>query len=262
MAKFQSLRATYTSSVSLCLGGTCPLSFAKPIQVTERFMNLPLQIRHLVTTVALLAAAGLHAAQAVPDAPNKVAPLSVGAAAPSQVLPSADGPFDLGRALRDKPTVLIFYRGNWCSLGKDALAEFQREIPFLQALGYQVIAISTDTPESLKPAAEKFQVSYLLLSDHDLSLSSAYGISFRASKDLENDYARKGITLATFPGQNRPAGLLVPTVFIVDTNGIVRWVFSNPKRNPSTSELIAGASKAHRAIASQANIRTSFASQP
>lgn len=238
------------------------MSSAKPINVNECFMNMPLHLRYLVTTVALLAAAVLHAAQTVPDAPNKVAALPVGATAPSKVLLSADGPFDLGGALKAKPTILIFYLGNWSSLGKDALVEFQREIPFLQALDYQVIAVSPDRPESLKPTTERFKLGYPLVSDHDLSLSSAYGIAFLAPKDLENELARKGITLATFSGQHGAAGLLVPSVFIVDTNGIVRWVYSNPKKNPSTSELITAASKARRAIASQANIGISFASQP
>jgi peroxiredoxin len=225
-------------------------------------MNFSHQIRYLLPSAALFAAVGLHAAQAVPDAPNGVTPAPLGSAAPSQVLPSADGPFDLGNAFKRKPTVLVFYRGNWCGLGKEALAEVQREVPYLKAVGYQVVAVSTDTPASLKPAAEKLQLSYPLLSDHDLSLSSAYGIAFRASRDLEDEYARKGIALAAFPGQHGAAGLLVPTIFIVDTKGVIRWVYSNPKRNPTTSELITGASKAHRAIASQASFGSTFTSQP
>jgi peroxiredoxin len=243
-------------------GSTRFLSSTMPINVNECFMKIPLHLRHLVPALSLIAAAMLQAGQAVPDAPNKVAPLPVGTTAPNKVLLSADGPFDLGSALKSKPTILVFYRGNWCSLGKDELVEFQREIPFLLALGYQVIAVSPDRPESLKPTTERFKLGYPLVSDHDLSLSSAYGIAFLAPKDLENDFARKGITLATFSGQHGAAGLLVPSVFIVDTNGIVRWVYSNPKKNPSTSELITAASKARRAIASQANIGISFASQP
>jgi peroxiredoxin len=225
-------------------------------------MNLSHHFRYILPSAALLAAVGLHAAEAVPDAPDKVAPLSVGSTAPSQVLASANGPFDLGNALKHKPTVLVFYSGNWSDLGRNALSEVQGEFPFLKAVGYQVIAVSTDTPESLRPAAEKLRLSYPLLSDRDLSLSSAYGIAYQAPKELEDDYARKGITLATFPGQNGAAGLLLPTIFIVDTNGTIRWAYSNPKRNPSTSELITAASKARRAIASQGNFGASYTSQP
>ena len=219
-------------------------------------------LKPILSAVALLLSLELRAAQPLPDAPNRVSPLSIGSSAPTEVLSAADGPFDLASALKDKPTILVFYRANWCSLGKDALAEVQREVPFFQALGYQVIAISSDTPESLKPAAEQNQLSYPLLSDRSLSLAAAYGIAFRAPKELENDYAKKGITLATLPGEKGVSGLLVPTVFIVDNNGIIRWVYSNPKRNPTTSDLISAASKTHKAIASQANFGTSFAAQP
>jgi peroxiredoxin len=219
-----------------------------------------------LVSIALAAAfhlpVGLHAAPILPNAPDKVTPLAVGQKAPTQVLPSADGPFDLGQAIANKPTILVFYRANWCSLGKSALAEFQDESSFLSAVGFQVIAVSTDTPDSLKPAAKSNQLSFPLLSDHSLSLSSAFGIAFRAPKELVDDYARKGITLAKIPDEGGSSGLLVPTVFILDKNGVVRWVYSNQKRNPSTSELVNAAAKAHRNIVAQSQLAGSVAAQP
>jgi peroxiredoxin len=205
---------------------------------------------------------GLNAATILPDAPNEVKPLAVGQKAPAQVLESADGPFDLGRAIARKPTILVFYQGNWSSLGKDALSEIQNESPFFSAIGFQIIAVSTDTPDSLRPAAQRSQLRFPLLSDRSLSLSSAFGIAFRARKELTDDYAKDGITLAPIPGEGDSRGLLVPTIFILDTNGVVRWVFSNQKRNPSTSELITAASKTHRSIVAQSGVAGSFAAQP
>jgi peroxiredoxin len=204
--------------------------------------------------------AGLNAA-VLPDAPDKVAPLAVGQKAPTQVLVSADGPFDLGQAIAHKPTILVFYRANWCSLGKSALTEFQNETAFFSAIGFQVIAVSTDTPASLKPTAQSNQLSFPLLSDRSLSLSSAFGIAFKAPKELADNYAKKGITLANLPGE-AGSGLLVPTVFIVDNNGVVRWVYSNQKRNPSTGELITAVSKARHNIVAQSQIAGSLAAQP
>jgi peroxiredoxin len=221
---------------------------------------------HFIVAIALAATfrlpVGLNAAPILPNAPDKVTPLAVGQKAPTQVLPSADGPFDLGRAIAHKPTILVFYRANWCSLGRNALAEFQNEFSFFSAVGFQVIAISTDTPGSLKPAAQRNQLSFQLLSDRSLSLSSAFGIAFRAPKELADDYARKGITLANIPGEEGSSGLLVPTVFILDNNGVIRWVYSNQKRNPSTSELINAVARAHRNIAAQSQMAASFAAQP
>jgi peroxiredoxin len=204
----------------------------------------------------------LNAAPILPAAPDKVTPLAVGQKAPTQVLLSADGPFDLGKAIAHKPTILVFYRANWCSLGKSALTEFQNESYFFSAAGFQVIAISTDTPGSLKPAAQRNQLSFPILSDQTLSLSSAFGIAFRASKELADDYAKKGITLTYIPGEAGSSGLLVPTVFILDSNGVIRWVYSNQKRNPSTSELITAVAKAHRDIGAESQMAGSFAVQP
>jgi peroxiredoxin len=206
--------------------------------------------------------AGLVAAPILPNAADKVAPLAVGQKAPTQVLLSADGPFDLGQAIAHKPTILVFYRANWCSLGKRALAEFQDESSFFSAVGFQVIAISTDTPDSLKPATQENQLGFPLLSDRSLSLSSAFGIAFRAPKELADDYARKGIALAAIPGEGGFSGLLVPTVFILDKNGVILWVYSNQKRNPSTSELVSAVAKAHRSIAAQTQLAGSIAAQP
>jgi peroxiredoxin len=207
-------------------------------------------------------ASRLNAAPVLPDSPDRVAPLAIGQRAPTQVLPSTEGPFDLAKAIANKPTILVFYRANWCSLGKGALAELQDESSFFSAVGFQVIAVSTDTPDSLKPAVQRSQVSFPLLSDQSLSLSSAYGIAFRAPKELADDYSKKGITLANIPGGGGTRGLLVPTVFILDNRGIVRWVYSNQKRNPSTSELITAVTKAHRNIVAQSHLANTFAAQP
>jgi peroxiredoxin len=202
------------------------------------------QIQKIVLAAAVLFSTGLYASQILADAPNRVTPLAVGSTAPTQVVTTADGPFDLGEAIAHKPTILVFYRANWCSLGNRALAEFRDNAQIYEDLGFQIIAISGDTPESLKAAIDKNRLNYTLLSDRGLSLASAYGIAFRAAKDLVNSYAAKGISLPAIPSEQGAAGLLVPSVFIVDRNGVIRWVFSSSKKNPTRNELIAAVVKA------------------
>jgi peroxiredoxin len=204
----------------------------------------------------------LSAAPILPNSPDKVEPLAVGQKAPTLVLPSAAGAFDLGQAVARKPTILVFYQANWSSLGKRALKELQDESSFFSAVGFQIVAISTDTPDSLKPAAQSNQLEFPLLSDRSLSLSSAFGIAFKVSRELADDYAKKGISLANIPGGGGSFGLLVPSVFILDSQGVIRWVYSNQKRNPSTSELISAVTNAHRNIVAQSHMASSFASQP
>jgi peroxiredoxin len=50
----------------------------------------------------------------VADSPAKVCPLLVGVAIPQVTLQTVDGePFDLNRAVNERPSVLVFYRGGW-----------------------------------------------------------------------------------------------------------------------------------------------------
>ena len=209
------------------------------------FMQLSSYIRNIILAAALPLSVGLHAAQVLADAPDRVAPLTVGSTAPTRALATADGrPLDLGQAIAHKPTILVFYRANWCSLGNRELAELRESAQIYEDLGFQIIAVSTDTPEGLKSAIEKNHPNYTLLSDRGLSLSSAYGIAFRVTKELASSYAKKGILLPSVPGEEGAAGLLVPTVFVVDGNGIIRWVYSNSKRNPTRTQLVAAAVRA------------------
>jgi peroxiredoxin len=198
-------------------------------------------VRNVLLTAALTLSVGSRALANFADAPENVTPLAVGSTAPTRVLSTTGGAFDLGEAIAHKPTILVFYRANWCSLGKRALAELRDSSLIYENLGFQIIAISADTPESLGPVIEKNRLNFILVSDRSLSLSSAYGIAFRAPKDLVSTYARKGISLPSIPGKEGAAGLLVPTVFIVDANGVIRWVYSNPNKNPTRNQLVAAA---------------------
>jgi len=50
----------------------------------------------------------------VADSPAKVCPLLVGVAIPQATPRTVDGePCDLNRAVSERPSVLVFYRGGW-----------------------------------------------------------------------------------------------------------------------------------------------------
>ena len=195
-------------------------------------------------TTALLIAPSLRAAAALADTPDAVAPLAVGATAPTRVLSAAAGPVDLGAVIAHKPTILVFYRAHWCSLGTRELSYLRKSAGIFQSLGYQIVAVSTDTPESLRSDADAKKTPVTLLSDRSLTLASDYGIAFRATGKVAREYTQKGIELPAIPGEPGSLGLLVPTVFVVDENGIIRWVYSNVSKNPSSTELLNAAVRA------------------
>ena len=56
----------------------------------------------------------MNLAATVADSPAKVCPLLVGVAIPQVTLQTVDGePFDLNRAVSERPSALVFHRGGW-----------------------------------------------------------------------------------------------------------------------------------------------------
>lgn len=90
-----------------------------------------------------------------------------------------------------------------------ALWETEKE---LLELGCQIVAISLDSPKSLKATEEKGKVNYLLLSDSNGDLAKAMGIGFQASENSKSILAKESDGLnSTF--------LLISSVFIVSLYG-------------------------------------------
>ncbi len=174
----------------------------------------------------------------IPEKAEDISPLLYGEKIPVATLTDMSGNnFDLNKAVADKPTVLVFYRGGWCPYCSVQLSGLQEALPELEKLGYQLIAISTDAPEGLMKSTEKEKLSYTLLSDADLNLSKRFGIAFKAPKGywemLPKTTGRKNADLL----------LPVPSVFILDKAGIIQFEYINPnfKLRLSTQLLKAAA---------------------
>ena len=163
------------------------------------------------------------AASNYPAKPNDISPLLTGERIPAVKIPAANGQsFDLNAHVAQKPAILIFYRGGWCPFCNRALAGVQAVQQELVNLGYQVIAISTDSPENLAKSIGKHHLSYTLLSDADLNITKQFGLAFKAPKDYDQ------ILAAGSGGKNTDKLLPVPSVFILDQKGTIRYEYINP----------------------------------
>ncbi|MFC7526862.1 peroxiredoxin family protein [Parapedobacter sp. GCM10030251] len=194
-----------------------------------------------VLAIALLAVIGVHAQQVgqqVVQRPEDISPLLYGEKIPQATLPDASGKeVDLVGAVAANPTVLVFYRGGWCPYCSLQLAGLQEALPELEKLGYQLLAISTDSPKKLRESATKEKLRYTLLSDADLELAKRFGIAYKAPK------AYWGMLPKTTGGKNTELLLPVPSVFIVDQAGIIQFEYINPdfKQRLSAALLLAAA---------------------
>ena len=185
-------------------------------------------IIRLTVLAGLVFAPSFARAVSLPASAAEAKPIGVGAHAPAVKLADMNGvPVELAKSFAEKPTVLVFYRGSWCPFCNQQLAALGELEPKLLALGYQIIAISPDSAEGLKKMAGKNHLDYQLLSDHGMEASTAYGTAFRLSAEIEKKYGDFGVPLTPVPG-GEGHWLPVPTVYLIGSDGVIKFVYSNP----------------------------------
>jgi peroxiredoxin len=185
----------------------------------------------LAFMVPLIAAAAEPA-----DRPENVRPLLIGARVPEAVTVQTEQgrATTLQEVMGGRPALLIFHRGGWCPYCDLQLSELRLIETDVKALGYQIIAITPDAPATLRRLA-KTAIGYTLLSDRSASLIKAFGIAF------DVDAAKLAASLSRAPVRVLP----VPSVFILDGTGTVRFQYVNPDYRVLVSkDLLLAAAKA------------------
>ncbi|SFD93927.1 peroxiredoxin-like family protein [Thermophagus xiamenensis] len=158
----------------------------------------------------------------LPEKAEDISPLLNGETVPNAMLTSPDGKkFQLKEIVGQKPTVLLFYRGGWCPFCNAHLLEIQGVQNQVVNLGYQIIAISPDSPQNLIATDEKQDLAYSLYSDAEGKLIKAMGLAFKAPERYS------GMLLEKSGGLN-PGFLPVPAVFVLDTSGKILFEYINP----------------------------------
>jgi len=97
----------------------------------------------------------------------------------------------------------------------------------LTELGYQIVIISPDRPEKIQEFTAKTEYAYTLLSDSDLAAARAMGIAFQVSDEgfeMLNSY---DLDIEDASGKKHHL-LPVPSVFIVNTEGVILFEYVNP----------------------------------
>ena len=163
------------------------------------------------------------------DSAQATRPLPVGSTIPDVSLLTIDGaPYSLKRAVAAQDTVLVFYRGGWCPFCNAHLSQLQTIADDLKGLGYQILAVTPDLPEHVAETASKDHLTYTLLSDPHGEAMKGFGVAYRLDDDTFNKY-KNSYKLDLEKRAGNDAHLLpIPSVFVLDTKSIVRYVYSNP----------------------------------
>jgi peroxiredoxin len=164
----------------------------------------------------------------IPVSATDVHPLAVGQTVPDGSLMTIAGKkVNFQSLIIQKPSVVIFYRGGWCPYCNLQMGRLVQLEPQLQKLGYQILAISPDKPEKLKESLDKHQINYILLSDRTMELTEKFGLAYRVNQQTLSALDKNGKNLDSNTG-NSLHMLPVPAAYVVDTQGVIHFVYYNP----------------------------------
>ncbi|MDU8885165.1 peroxiredoxin-like family protein [Yeosuana sp. MJ-SS3] len=168
--------------------------------------------------------------QEFPEKAEDISPLLIGEKFPkASLLDSKGQEVLLNKLIKQKPTVLIFYRGGWCPYCNQQLASLAEAESQIIDLGYQIIAISPDDYSVLKPSIDDNKVTYLLFSDAGAKLIQEVGIGFK-TPGMAKMYIKKKTKI------DATEVLPVPTVMVVNTSGEILFEYINPNYKQRISE--------------------------
>ncbi|WP_435642828.1 peroxiredoxin-like family protein [Streptomyces sp. H49] len=180
-----------------------------------------------------------HAEQVELDAAGVPASVAAeGTVLPDASLQDAHGnPTTLRQTRAGRPAVIVFYRGAWCPYCNVALRTYERELAAeLGERGVALIAVSPQKPDGSLTMAETNELSYAVLSDPGNVLGHALGIVTRPNDRALQAQASLGLDLAEVNADGTP-DIVMPTVVVVDAEGVVRWIDVHPNYTTRTEPV-------------------------
>ncbi len=153
----------------------------------------------------------------------------VGQPLPEIHLQGSNGAPVSSREWLGQTSLLMFYRGNWCPLCMAQIGEVAAQYRELSARGVKVRLISPQPEAQTRTLAERFGVDFEFLVDTQLA----------AARRL-NIHAEGGLP-AGLEVQGYATDTVMPTVVIVDADGIVRYcdLTDNYRVRPEPAEFLA-----------------------
>ncbi|MFT4298610.1 MAG: peroxiredoxin [Aeromicrobium sp.] len=131
--------------------------------------------------------------------------IEIGQQAPDFTLKNQHGEEVTLSSLRGKPVVVVFYPFAFTGVCTGELCELRDNLADLTADGAEILAISCDSPFTLRVFADREGYAFSLLSDHwpHGATAQAYGVF------------------------NEQVGAAVRGTFVLDAEGVVRWKVEN-----------------------------------
>jgi len=160
--------------------------------------------------------------------------LTVGKPLPKFELTSSDGSRVSSSTIASQPTILLFYRGNWCPLCMAQIKEIAGLYRRLESLGVRVWLISPQPAGHSKSLAKKFDAPMDFLVDEGNRAARALGIAQDHGVPL-------GMGVLGYDSET-----VLPTVVITDAHGKIIWKneTDNYRVRPEPETFLAALSEA------------------
>ncbi len=160
--------------------------------------------------------------------PEEVCPATPGTEFPDMNVTTVNGEsYSITESVRNEPAIVIFYRGGWCPYCNMHLQELRTIENELIEMGYNIYAVSPDTPGKLAESIETHDMQYTLLSDSDLLLGQALGIVFQEEAERVEWLREHAMDIEEYSGSDHNL-LPVPAVFIIDKDAEIKFSFVHP----------------------------------
>jgi peroxiredoxin len=137
--------------------------------------------------------------------------LKAGAQLPAFTVRNADGQLVKSADLAGRPTIMIFFRGNWCPFCMAQIRELAKRYQEIGALGVRVAMISPQPHGNTVALAKKFGVKFEFLTDERNAAARTLGIAMPFGIPL-------GMQVLGYNSET-----VLPTVIITDHHGRVVW---------------------------------------
>ncbi|MEZ4804401.1 MAG: peroxiredoxin-like family protein [Bacteroidia bacterium] len=128
-------------------------------------------------------------------------------------------------ALMEGPVVLTWYRGGWCPYCNMTLHRLQEELPYIQAEGASLIALSPERMEDMSATQDKHQLTFDVASDIGNKVGKQFGIVFKLTDEVAKIY-QENFDLHTYNGDESDELPLAAT-YIIGKNRVVQYAFLN-----------------------------------
>jgi len=129
--------------------------------------------------------------------------------------------------LADGPLIISFYRGVWCPYCNMELQALEAARPEFERLGAKLVAISPQTPVNSRKSVRQNNLGFLILSDTNNDVATAFGLKFALPDYLIELYKSLKNELPAFNGD--PSWTLpMPGRFVVAPDRTIVYAEVNP----------------------------------